>query len=82
MLFKSEIPGLVQIELKWKSMKNPEERAIHVPTGSWDIVVQSHISSPLGHHHFLDFKMIHFSTLMSSQSSIWEITTPIKLDVT
>ena len=28
------------------------------------------------------FKVIHFSALMSSQSSTWKVTTPIKLDIT
>ena len=28
------------------------------------------------------FKVIHFSTQMSSQSSTWKMTTPIKLDIT
>ena len=39
----------MQVGLKWKSMKNPKELAttdLHVPTSSWDIAVQSHISSP------------------------------------
>ena len=38
------IPGSVQVGLKWKSIKNPKDRAItgfHVPTGSRDIAVQS-----------------------------------------
>ena len=30
----------------------------------------------------IPFKVIHFSTMMSNQSSTWKTTTPIKLDIT
>ena len=38
------------------------------------------LNEPLQHQEV--FKVIHFSTQMSSQSSTWEMTAQIKLDIT
>ena len=65
-----DIPDVFSAE--WKMKANIEKTKVLIFNKSRRL---------LGNEH-LYFKVIHFSTLMSSQSSTWKVTTQIKLNIT
>ena len=53
--------GRKKVKLKWKSVKNAEQRAItdlNVPNGSRDIPFQSQEFEQYGRRHFVAFSLV------------------------